>query len=139
LNRGGVRMGTSEFYRLVEGLPEVADSLVIDTGSLENIDGKLWLFLVLRPGQKLDSALEAHIKNTLRAALSPRHVPDQIRAISEIPRTLNGKKLEVPIKRILTGTPLATAVNPDTLANPAALEPFLELAKEYASACTGDG
>jgi acetoacetyl-CoA synthetase len=128
LNRGGVRMGTSEFYRVVDSLPEVSDSLVIDTGSLDDATGKLWLFLVLEPGHALDAGLTARVTGTIRRELSPRHVPDEIRAIPEVPRTLNGKKLEVPIKRILTGTPLERAVNPDTLANPQALQAFVELA-----------
>jgi acetoacetyl-CoA synthetase len=127
LNRGGVRMGTSEFYRVVEGLPEVADSLVVDTGALDEAEGKLWLFVVPRPGQELDQALQKKIRETLRTQLSPRHVPDDIRQIEEVPRTLNGKKLEVPIKRILTGAAVARAVNRDTLANPKALEAFLAL------------
>jgi acetoacetyl-CoA synthetase len=129
LNRGGVRMGTSEFYRVVESLPEVSDSLVVDTGSLEQSEGKLWLFLVLRAGVIMDNALQKRLFDTLRAEVSPRHVPDEIRVIAEVPRTLNGKKLEVPIKKILKGTPPHQAVNPDTLANPAALEPFVEMAR----------
>jgi acetoacetyl-CoA synthetase len=128
LNRGGVRMGTSEFYRVVEQLPEVADSLVVDTGSLEHGD-KLWLFLVLAPGVTLDAALTKKVKQTLRAELSPRHVPDEIRLIAEVPRTLNGKKLEVPIKKILQGTAADKAASRDTLKNPNALDPFVALAK----------
>ncbi|MFO7178585.1 MAG: acetoacetate--CoA ligase [Pseudomonadota bacterium] len=127
LNRGGVRMGTSEFYRVVEALPEVADSLVVDTGTLETEEGKLWLFLVLREGVTLDAALEKRVRETLRRELSPRHVPDEIRVIPEVPRTLNGKKLEVPVKKILLGTSPERALSRDTLANPAALEPFLAL------------
>jgi acetoacetyl-CoA synthetase len=125
LNRGGVRMGTSEFYRVVEELAEVADSLVVDTGSIDASDGKLWLFVVLRPGHVLDDSLRGAISQRLRRELSPRHVPDIIEAVPEIPRTLNGKKLEVPIKRILMGTPIERAANPDTLANPGSLNSFL--------------
>lgn len=128
LNRGGVRMGTSEFYRVVEALPEVVDSLVVDTGSLGQNEGKLWLFIVLEPGLALDDAVKARLSACLRQELSPRHVPDDILAIDEVPRTLNGKKLEVPVKRILTGTPPEQAVSFDTLKNPAALEPFIQLA-----------
>ena len=124
LNRGGVRMGTSEFYRVVEGLSEIRDSVVIDTGSLEE-EGKLWLFVVPAEGAEIDDALVARIRTELRTKLSPRHVPDEIRAIPEVPRTLSGKKLEVPIKRILTGTPPAQAVNPGTLSNPASIESLL--------------
>lgn len=129
LNRAGVRMGTSEFYRVIEGLPEIMDSLVVDTGSLADQTGKLWLFIALRPGGNLDAALEARIRETVRRELSPRHVPDEIRAVPEVPRTLNGKKVEVPIKRILSGVAPDRAVSRDTLANPGALDVFIELAR----------
>jgi acetoacetyl-CoA synthetase len=132
LNRGGVRMGTSEFYRVVESLPEVADSLVVDTGSLESdAVGKLWLFVVLAPGTLLAPELERRIKDTVRRDLSPRHVPDAIVAVRAIPRTLNGKKLEVPVKRILLGTPAEKAASRDTLADPSALDAFVELARAH--------
>jgi len=127
LNRGGVRMGTSEFYRVVEKFPEILDSLVVDTGQLGR-EGKLYLFLVLAEGRELDEALIDRLKATLRAELSPRHVPDEIHPLPGIPRTLSGKKLEVPIKRILTGTPLDVAVNPDTLSNPDVLPYFISFA-----------
>jgi acetoacetyl-CoA synthetase len=123
LNRGGVRMGTSEFYRVVEQLPEVADSLVVDTGQL-GADGRLILYLVLTPGRALDDGLSARIRAALRSALSPRHVPDEIRQVPGIPRTLSGKKLEVPVRRILLGTPVADAADPDALANPEVLAWF---------------
>ena len=129
LNRGGVRMGTSELYRVVEGLDGVADSLVVDTGSLGQ-DGQLWLFVVLQQGADLDDALRHRVRDALRTSLSPRHVPDEIRAVDAVPRTLNGKKLEVPIKRIFAGVPASEAVNADTLAEPDALAPFLALAAE---------
>jgi acetoacetyl-CoA synthetase len=133
LNRGGVRMGTSEFYRVVEALPEIADSLVVDTGSLEtDAVGKLWLFVVLAPGNELTSDLERRIKDTVRRDLSPRHVPDTIRAVRAVPRTLNGKKLEVPVKRILLGTAPEKAASRDTLADPSALDAFVALAREGA-------
>jgi acetoacetyl-CoA synthetase len=128
LNRGGVRMGTSEFYRVVEALPEISDSLVVDTGSLADAVGKLWLFVVLAPGVTLDSTLERSIKDVIRRELSPRHVPDVIRAIPAVPRTLNGKKLEVPVKRILQGTPVEKAASRDTLSDPTSLDSFVELA-----------
>jgi acetoacetyl-CoA synthetase len=129
LNRGGVRMGTSEFYRVVEGMPEIADSLVVDTSSLDgDALGTLWLFVVLSEGVALDAALKTRVKDVLRRELSPRHVPDRIVAIAEVPRTLNGKKLEVPVKRILLGTPPEKAASRDTLKNPAALDPFVALA-----------
>ncbi|HEY3982034.1 MAG TPA: acetoacetate--CoA ligase [Streptosporangiaceae bacterium] len=123
LNRGGVRMGTSEFYRVVEALPEVADSLVVDTGQLGQ-EGRLILYVVPAGGRELDNALVSEIKGALRAGLSPRHVPDEIRAVPGIPRTLSGKKLEVPVRRILLGTPVADAADPDALANPEVLGYF---------------
>jgi acetoacetyl-CoA synthetase len=123
LNRGGVRMGTSEFYRVVEQLPEVADSLVVDTGQL-GADGRLILYLVLTPGAALDEELTGRIKAALRSALSPRHVPDEIHQVPGIPRTLSGKKLEVPVRKILLGTPVADAADPDALANPEVLAWF---------------
>jgi acetoacetyl-CoA synthetase len=123
LNRGGVRMGTSEFYRVVEALPEIADSLVVDTGRL-GTEGRLVLFVTLVPGASLDEELITSIKTTLRTQLSPRHVPDQIRHVPGIPRTLSGKKLEVPVRRMLLGTPAERAVDPNALANPEVLGYF---------------
>jgi acetoacetyl-CoA synthetase len=124
LNRGGVRMGTSEFYRVVEELQPIQDSVVVDTSDA-NGGGKLWLFVVLRAGLELDAALLDTIKRSLRQKLSPRHVPDEIRAIASVPRTLSGKKLEVPIKRLLAGARLEDVVNPGTLQNPDALTRLL--------------
>jgi acetoacetyl-CoA synthetase len=124
LNRGGVRMGTSEFYRVVEALPEVADSLVIDTGGLGR-DGRLILYVVPAGGQDLDEELIGRIRSGLRAGLSPRHVPDEIHQVPGIPRTLSGKKLEVPVRKILLGTPLAEAADPAALANPEVLASFV--------------
>ncbi len=123
LNRGGVRMGTSEFYRVVERLPEIADSLVVDTGQL-GADGRLILYVVLAPGHELDDGLVTRLKAALRAELSPRHVPDEIHQVPGVPRTLSGKKLEVPVRRILLGTPVAEAADPDALANPEVLALF---------------
>ncbi len=123
LNRGGVRMGTSEFYRVVEALPEVADSLVVDTGQLGQ-DGRLILYVAPAPGASVDDALATKIKSLLRSELSPRHVPDEIKEVPGIPRTLSGKKLEVPVRKILLGTPLAAAADPDALANPEVLAYF---------------
>jgi acetoacetyl-CoA synthetase len=118
LNRGGVRMGTSEFYRIVEQIPEIADSLVVEVGG-ENAE--LVLFVVLAPKTMLDDALRRRINETLRRELSPRHAADRILAVPEIPKTLNGKKLEVPVKRLLMGQPLAGAVSEGAVANPASL------------------
>ena len=120
LNRGGVRMGTSEFYRVVEGLPEIADSLVIDTGQLGQ-DGRLLLYVVLDGDRELDDQLAGRIRSQLRSQLSPRHVPDEIHQVPGIPRPLSGKKLEVPVRKILLGTPVADAADPDALANPEVL------------------
>jgi acetoacetyl-CoA synthetase len=124
LNRGGVRMGTSDFYRVVERLPEVADSLVVDTGRLGQ-EGRLILYVVPAPGVALDDALVTTIKSALRAELSPRHVPDEVHEVPGIPRTLSGKKLEVPVRKILLGTPVADAADPDALANPEVLGYFV--------------
>jgi acetoacetyl-CoA synthetase len=131
LNRGGVRMGTSEFYRVIEALPEIADSLVVDTGSLDgNAVGTLWLFVVLAPGVALDAQLEKRIKSLISKELSPRHVPDSIRAVAAVPRTMNGKKLEVPVKRLLLGADPKKVASRDTLADPTALDAFVALAAE---------
>ncbi len=121
LNRGGVRIGTAEFYAVVEGLPEIADAIVVH---LEEGD-ELILFVALAPGAQLDGALRRRISRELRGALSPRHVPDRIVAVPAVPRTLSGKRLEVPVKRILTGTPPEVAASRGSLANPASLDPFV--------------
>jgi acetoacetyl-CoA synthetase len=127
LNRGGVRMGTSEFYRVVEGLDEVTDSLVVDA-SEPGGDGRLLLFVVLRPGCEADDELRLRLRDAVRRELSPRHVPDEIHVIHEVPRTLSGKKLEVPVKRILAGVPLEKAVSEGALANPDAIRAVVTLA-----------
>ena len=123
LNRGGVRMGTSEFYRVVERLPEVTDSLVVDTGQLGR-PGRLVLYVTLAEGCDLDDDLTGRLRGALRSELSPRHVPDEIHQVPGIPRTLSGKKLEVPVRKILLGTPVAEAADPDALANPEVLGLF---------------
>jgi acetoacetyl-CoA synthetase len=128
LNRGGVRMGTAEFYRVVEGFDKVADSLVIDTSAAGNDDGQLLCFLVLVDGAMLED-VEPALRKELRGALSPRHVPDRFVVVSEVPRTLNGKKCEVPVKKILSGVAPERAVSRGALANPDALSPFVELAQ----------
>lgn len=132
INRQGVRVGTSEIYRVVEAIPEVLDSLVID---LEGLGGRSYmpLFVVLREGAALDEALTRRIREAIRSSLSPRHVPDEIFTIPEVPRTLNGKKLEVPIKKILLGTPVERAANPDSLKNPELLPFFMTLAARLRS------
>jgi acetoacetyl-CoA synthetase len=123
LNRGGVRMGTSEFYRVVEGFGEIADSLVVDTGRL-GAEGRLILFVVPAAGRELDDDLAGRLRAALRSQLSPRHVPDEIRPVPGIPRTLSGKKLEVPVRKILLGTEPERAADPDALANPEVLAYF---------------
>jgi acetoacetyl-CoA synthetase len=128
LNRGGVRMGTSEFYRVVEDIPEVIDSLVVDTGSLGK-EGRILLFVILDDGRQLNESLINRIKGKLRADLSPRHVPDEIYVVPDIPKTINGKKLEVPVKRILMGMPLDQVVSKDAMSNPEVLSVFVDLAR----------
>jgi acetoacetyl-CoA synthetase len=123
LNRGGVRMGTSEFYRVVEGFEEVADSLVVDTGRIGE-DGRLILFAVPAAGAELDDDLKGRLRAALRSQLSPRHVPDEIHQVPGIPRTLSGKKLEVPVRKILLGTEPGRAADPNALADPDALGYF---------------
>jgi acetoacetyl-CoA synthetase len=123
LNRGGVRMGTSEFYRVVERFDEIADSLVVDTGRL-GAEGRILLYVVPADGVELDEALTGRLRAALRGELSPRHVPDEIRQVPGIPRTLSGKKLEIPVRKILLGTPVAEAADPDALANPEVLRFF---------------
>lgn len=127
LNRGGVRMGTAEFYRVVEAFDQVADSLVIDTSGAGGEGGALLCFVVLAAGSTLEQ-LEPTLRSELRATLSPRHVPDRFVVVDDVPRTLNGKKCEVPVKRILSGVAPQRAVSRDALANPDALTPFVELA-----------
>jgi acetoacetyl-CoA synthetase len=132
LNRGGVRMGTSEFYRVVEAMAEVADSLVIDTSGARQAEGELLCFLVLAEGAKLED-VEPTLRRELRTQLSPRHVPDRFYVVDVIPRTLNGKKCEVPVKKILAGTPSEKAVSRDALRDPDSLDPFLKLQGTAAS------
>ena len=123
LNRGGVRMGTSEFYRVVEAFPEVGDSLVVDTGSL-GAEGRLILYVVPAAGHELDDDLTGRLRAALRGELSPRHVPDEIHQVPGIPRTLSGKKLEVPVRKILLGTAPERAADPNALADPDVLSYF---------------
>ena len=143
LNRGGVRLGTAEFYSVVEGLDEVLDSVVVhledgpDRAAQSGGAGELLLFVVLDEGIALDDALRRRIAAELRAALSPRHVPDEIYQVGGVPRTLSGKKLEVPVKRILTGTPVDRAAARGALANPESLLAFEELARQRDAASRG--
>ncbi len=125
LNRGGVRLGSSEIYSVVEEIDEVLDSLVVH---LEEQD-ELLLFVVLRPGLELDDELRKRIAGALRNSLSPRHAPDTIVAVPAIPRTLTGKKLEVPVKRILTGADVSQVASSDALVEPSSIEPFADYAR----------
>jgi acetoacetyl-CoA synthetase len=130
INRQGVRMGTSEIYRAVATVPEVLDALVVDVPRGGG-EGELWmgLFVVLRDDATLDEDLAKTIKRRIREDCSPRHVPNEILAIEEVPRTLSGKVLEVPVKKILMGTAPEQAASVDSLANPASLDYFVELSK----------
>ncbi len=123
LNRGGVRMGTAEFYAVVEKLPAVADSLVVDTSGTTPI-GKLVLFVQLQAGLTLNDDLKEEINTTIRHSLSPRHVPDVIVAVPGIPKTINGKKMEVPIRRAFSGSLLNQLVSAGSMSNPETLEPM---------------
>jgi acetoacetyl-CoA synthetase len=138
INRQGVRMGTSEIYRAASGVEEVVDALVVDIPSggdarLPTGAGpselEMWLFVVLRPGVALDDELKGRIRRRIREDCSPRHAPDEVMQIAEVPRTLSGKTLEVPVKRILMGVAPTEAASVDSLAHPRALEYFVELAQ----------
>jgi acetoacetyl-CoA synthetase len=132
INRHGLRMGTSELYSAVEALPEVLDSLVVDLEYLGR-ESYMPLFVVLRPGMVLDAALKAKIGGAIRTALSPRFVPDAIVQVAEVPRTLSGKKQELPIKKLLLGQPIEKVVNRDAMANPGCLDWYVEFAKQRAA------
>ncbi|RZU73367.1 acetoacetyl-CoA synthetase [Micromonospora kangleipakensis] len=133
LNRGGVRLGTAEFYSVVEGLDEVVDSVVVHLEDDEGGAGELLLFVVLAEGLELDDALRKKICRELRTALSPRHIPDEIHQVRAVPRTLSAKKLEVPVKKILTGTPVDSAAAKGALANPESLTAFAAFAQRRTS------
>jgi acetoacetyl-CoA synthetase len=130
LNRGGVRLGTAEFYSIVEGLDDVVESVVVHLEDADGGPGDLLLFVVLANGVSLDDEFRAGIARALRVNLSPRHVPDEIYQVRAVPRTLSAKKLEVPVKRILTGTPVELAAARGALVNPESLEAFEELARQ---------
>jgi len=134
LNRGGVRMGTGEFYEVVEELDEVLDSLVVHLEDREGGSGELLLFVVLREGAALDDDLRARIGSALRRELSPRHMPDTIEAVPAIPRTLTGKKLELPVKRMLLGASQSEVSSRDALADPGAIDAFADYARSRAAA-----
>jgi acetoacetyl-CoA synthetase len=131
INRHGIRMGTAELYRAVEGLPEVLDSLVVDLEYLGR-ESYMPLFVVLREGLHLDDALTKRIKDAIKVALSARHVPNEVFQVSAIPRTLSGKKMELPIKKLLLGTPADQVFKLDAMANADAVAWFKALAARRA-------
>ena len=130
LNRGGVRLGSSDFYTVVEAFDEVLDSLVVHLEDPEGGPGRLVLFVVVAPGTSLDDDLRSRLAGALRAQLSPRHVPDEVHAVPSVPRTLSGKKLEVPVKRILQGLPAEDVASKDALADPGSLAPYRAFARQ---------
>ncbi len=130
INRQGIRMGSSELYRVVEGFPEVLDSLIVGV-ELPGGNYYMPLFVVLREGVTLDDALKTRLKQALRSNISPHHVPDEILAISEVPYTLSGKKMEVPVKKLLMGLPIEKAVSRDAMKNPQCLDYFIEFANHF--------
>jgi acetoacetyl-CoA synthetase len=136
LNRGGIRLGTRDYYDLVESLDEVENSLVIDTSELGR-EGLLVLFVALADGRTLDAALEARIQQLIRTQLSPRHRPDVIRQVRAVPTTLTGKKLEIPVKRLLAGVAPEQAVARSAVANPEALDEIVALARSIAALPAG--
>jgi acetoacetyl-CoA synthetase len=127
INRLGIRMGTAEIYRVVEERPEIRDSLVVDLEYLGR-PSFMPLFVVLKAGYVLDDALKARIAHEIRTRASARHVPNEVYAVNEIPRTLTGKKMEVPVRRLLLGQPREKVASPDAMANPSSLDFFVELA-----------
>ena len=127
INRHGLRMGTSELYSAVEALPEVMDSMVVDLEYLGR-ESYMPLFVVLRPGLSLDEAISVKINNAIRTALSPRFLPNAIFQVAEIPRTLSGKKQELPIKKLLLGQPIEKVINKEAMANPGCLDWYVDFA-----------
>ena len=135
INRGGIRMGTSEIYRAVLALDEIVDALIVDVGGRPGFpDGWMPLFVVLAPGAVLDADLIRRIAGRVRTDCSPRHVPNEVFAIDAVPRTMSGKALEVPVKRILMGQDPDKVVSKGSLANPEALAPFIAMAADPAPA-----
>jgi acetoacetyl-CoA synthetase len=130
LNRAGVRLGTSEFYRVAESCEHVLEALVIDTTGLREAEGQLLLFVVLESDTSLEAGVREEICGRLRRELSPRYVPDGIYVVKEIPHTLNGKKLEVPVRRIIEGVAFEKAVSRESVSNPQALEFFVRLGEQ---------
>ena len=132
INRGGIRMGTSEFYRIIDSIKEIHDSLIIDLPT-NNGESQLLLFIAVTRKLGMTSDLDDIIKNQIRSNLSPRHVPNQIILVESIPKTLNGKKLEIPVKKILSGTPVHEALNIESVSNPDSLKLFINFSKNQAN------
>jgi len=132
INRQGLRMGTSEIYSAVESLPEVLDSMVVDLEYLGR-ESYMPLFVVLRPGLTLDGAMRAKLNEVIKTHLSPRFLPNEIFQVAEIPRTLSGKKQELPIKKLMLGQPLERVVNKEAMANPGCLDWYVQLAQRHAA------
>ena len=129
INRSGIRMGTSEIYRAVEDAPEVLDSMVVDLEYLGR-ESYMPLFVVLKPGAVLDEALKTRLTQSIRKRASARHVPNEIFAVSDIPRTLTGKKMELPVRKLLLGQPIEKVASADAMANPHSLQFFVDLARK---------
>jgi len=125
-----VRMGTAEFYRVVEAIDEVLDSLVVDLEYLGR-ESYMALFVQLRPGVRFDEPLVQRIRHALRTSLSARHVPNEILEVGAIPKTITGKKLELPVKKLMLGQPVEKVVNRDALAQPHSLDWFVDFAAAY--------
>ncbi|MFP8780342.1 acetoacetate--CoA ligase [Hydrogenophaga sp. RWCD_12] len=136
INRHGLRMGTSELYSAVEALPEVMDSMVVDLEYLGR-ESYMPLFVVLRPGLTLDDPMKAKISEAIRTALSPRFLPNEVFQVTEIPRTLSGKKQELPIKKLMLGQPLEKVINREAMANPACLDWYVALAVAHLGQAAG--
>jgi len=130
LNRGGIRIGTAEIYSAVEKLPEIIDSLII---GLERKEGKYYLplFVVLKKGETLHAELVKRINSTLRKQFSPRHVPDAVFQIKEVPYTLSGKKMETPVKKFFRGGEIDEILNKDAMRNPEAFDYFISFKSDY--------
>jgi acetoacetyl-CoA synthetase len=128
LNRFGVRIGTAEIYNVLEGIPEVDDAIVVN---LDLPGGQFFMpmFVMLADGVTLDDRIENEIKTRLRREYTPRHIPDKIIQVPAIPTTLTGKKLEVPVRKILLGTPLEEAANTSAMADPSSLDAFIDYAR----------
>ncbi len=137
INRHGIRMGTAELYRAVEALPEILDSLVVD---LEYLGRESWmpLFVVLRDGVTLDAVLSRRIKQVIREALSARHVPNDIFQVQAVPRTLSGKKMELPVKKLLMGAAPDSVLKRDAMANADCVDWFVALARSRSARDRGE-